>query len=594
MSSYGQSNTEKITLIERYLSKSKTLSQKNNDSAFYFLDKALSLSKKIVNDTLIVKTQLQKSSLFLTSNKLHLADSILKTEIQKQLPLHLEGVILHNLGTIDYKKQRFEKALNYYVESARKTEKSNNQKLLGNTYANIGIINAQLKNFDKAQTYLEKAIDLLKNKELFKLQLLVNLSNIYKEQKLFSKFENSIFKAEKLAIKNNSKRTLSIIYNNLSDYYTNKKKLDKAIIYGKESILLKKELKQTNNLSLTYNNVGHSYLKKKAFKNAIVYLDSALPNSKGLLKSYVYNNLKDAYLGLANYKKAVLYAELKDTLKDSLNNANQKEKVTEIIEKYESEKKEQQISLLNTTNELQQSKIINQKNLMLGGVLALAFVSLLAFFWYKNQKIKQALNQASLQHKLLRTQLNPHFLFHSLNSIQSFIYQNRKDISLNYLASYSKLMRFIFDSISKDFITVQEDIDAMKEYLELQKLNLNTNIKLELVADNGIENYLIPPMFIQPFIENAIQHGIKGLKNGEVKVSCLNDNNAIKVVIFDNGKGLKNKNNNTLFKKESSSKIIEQRILNLQNTFHYSITKKVSSTTDGTTITLLFPKKKAI
>lgn len=584
---------EKITnAVSKYIEKSKTNLLKNQDSALIYSEKALVLAQQTTVDTLIAKAQIQKSSIFLLKNEFHKADSILSKELKKKLPAHIEGQIWHNLGSIEYRKFNLDKALELYLKAIKTTEKSNQQKLLLNSYTNIGVIHAQLKNYNKAQEYLEKAVVLAKNNEPLKLQVLTNLANIYKENKAFSKFEAAILESEKLAKKYNISKVLAVIYSNLSNYYTNEKpNYNKALFYGKQSVFFKKKSPNKDNLSLTYNNIAHTYLSFKKYKKAITYLDSALPNSKGLLKSYIYNNYKNAYAGLKNYKNAAYYAELKDVIKDSVHNEQQKEKITEITEKYESEKKEQKIAFLNSKNELQKHKISNQKKLFIVGLLIVLLLTLLAFLWYKNKKTNQELQQASMKHKLLQTQLNPHFLFHSLNNIQSYVYDNKKEESITYLSSYSKLMRSIFENATSDFITIEEDLETMKSYLNLQRVNFSSDVNFSLNADNTILEYLIPPMFIQPYIENAIQHGIKNIKNGEVSVNYKDNNNSIIVSVFDNGNGLKLKNNNQLLERNSSTKVIKERIQNLQKSHNYFIKEQVESKHNKTLVTLIFPKK---
>ncbi len=585
----GQNNAHED--IDKHIKTSKSFLLKNIDSAFFYSEKALSLAKETNKDTLITKAQTQKSSVYIFKNEFDKADSILTSELSKKLPLHIEGQLWHNLGTTQYRKRNLDKALELYIKAARITEKSKHQKLLLNTYTNIGVINAQLKNFKKAQNYLEKAVKLSSNNEPLKLQVLTNLANIYRENKEYSKFEEASFEVERLAKKYNIPGVLAVIYSNLSLYYSDvKTNYSKALFYGKEGLALKKKTTK-NNISLTYNNIAHTYLLKRDYKNAIKYLDSALPNSKGILKSYVYSNYKDAYTGLKNFKKALYFSELKDQIKDSIKNKKEKEKITEITEKYESDKKEQKINLLNTENELQASKISNQRNILTGGIITILLLGSLLFLWFKNQKTKQSLQKASLQNKLLQTQLNPHFLFHSLNNIQTYIYKNQKETSLEYLSNYSKLMRTIFESSSLDFITVKEDFEAMQSYLNLQKANFESSIEFSIEIDDNISNYLIPPMFIQPFIENAIQHGIKNIENGKVSVNYHNNNDTIRVIIFDNGKGFKNKNNNHLLERYSSSDVIKERIENLQQTHRYSIHQNIQSDEKGTKITILFPKK---
>lgn len=587
-----KSQTNKTQQIEKHIKLSKTYLLKNLDSSFFHAEKAISLANTTQLDTLISKAAIQKSSVFIFKNRFQQADSILNGLLKKKLPPHIKGQVWHNLATIQYKQQALEKALELYIKAAKTTEQSKHKKPLLNTYANIGVINARLNNFSIAQKYLEKAVALADFNQPLKLQILVNLSNIYKVQKQFLKFEESIFEAEKIANKYKINRFLAIIYTNLSDYYAKDKgNYTKAIFYGKKGLNLKKQSASKSSLSLSYNNIAHSYLLNKKYQQAIYYLDSALPNAKGRLKSYIYNNYKTAYSKLNNYKKALHYANLKDRIKDSLHNKKQKETITEITEKYESEKKEQQIDLLHAENALKSHKIQNQQYLLLAAIFGFILLTALVILWFRNQKTKATLEKASLQYKFLQTQLNPHFLFHSLNSIQSFIYLNKKEASLTYIKNYSELMRFIFDASTTNFISVKEDAEAMQAYLKLQQANFSSDIHFSLEFDESISNCIIPPMFIQPYIENAIQHGIKQVENGMVTVHYKNAKDCIEVLVFDNGNGFETKNNNRLLEKNSSLAVIQNRIKNLYKTYKYPIQEKITSTEKGTSILLTFPKK---
>ncbi|MDY8136188.1 tetratricopeptide repeat protein [Aquimarina sp. 2201CG5-10] len=590
---YAQENLQETTQVEQDLKRSKELIQKNLDSSLYYSDSALQLSKRLANDTLIAKSYLQKSSALIYKKKFSDADSLLQNNLSKKLPVHIEGQTLHNLATIQYYKQDFKKALDIYLKAAKVLEKARNSKQLVNTYANIGSINASLKNFDNARIYLERALPLSDFNEILRLQILVNLCNIYFEQKLFKQYKNNIFEAEKLAIKYKAKNALSVIYTNLSIYFAVEgADYDRAITYGEKAILLKKELNFIQTLDVTYNNLGHSYLKKKEYRKAITYLDSALPTSQGMLKSYVYNNLKESYLGLNNYKKALSYAELKDQVKDSINDKKQKEQVAELTEKFESEKKQQQIDILDTENKLQQLTI-NQQNYLL--LIISAFVILIiviSYFGFKSYKTKQKLNTVLLQQKLRKTQLNPHFLFNALQSIQNFIYQNEKEKSASYLASYSKLIRLVLEKSDDHFINVAEDKLALESYLNLQQLNHNNSFSYTIdVQDDIDEDFeMLPTLITQPFVENAVLHGLKGITGGTIIIKYYKENTSLCVSISDNGKGfeIKNQESKTLHKSMSMN-IIEEQLKNLNKTsggFQGDIS--IHSSSSGTKIVLRF------
>ncbi|GAA4274741.1 tetratricopeptide repeat protein [Aquimarina gracilis] len=589
----AQSNIEKAEQIEKDLQHSKELMRRNIDSSLFYANEALLQSRSIINDTLLAKSHLQKSSVLIFKKGFKEADSLLQHNLTQQLPKHLEGQTLHNLGTIQYYKQDFQKALDIYLKAAKVLEKAKNSKQLVNTYTNIGSINASLKNFKNAQLYLERALPLSSFNEVLRLQILVNLCNIYREQKLYKRYTNNIFEAEKLAKKYNAKNILSVIYNNLSDYYTSDDAdYDKALDYGKKAIVLKKELKQYPTLNISYNNVGHSYLKKGEFRKAITYLDSAVPGAQGTLKTYIYNNLKESYAGLNDYKTAMHYANLMDQHKDSINAAKQKEKVAELTEKFESEKKQQQIDILDAQNEVQALTISQQKYLLI--VLAafgLLFL-ILGYFGFKNYKTKQQLDTLLLKQKLRKTQLNPHFLFNSLQSIQNFIHKNDKEKSSSYLASYSKLIRLILEKSDENFISVSEDKLALESYLNLQQLTHNNSFTYSIEVEDSIDEDFdqLPSLITQPFVENAVLHGMKDVENGKILILYQKRGNDLCVSIIDNGKGFETKTEDSKrLHKSMSMNIIKEQLKNLSNSskgFNGDIS--MNSTSKGTEIKLRF------
>ncbi|GGX04088.1 tetratricopeptide repeat-containing sensor histidine kinase [Aquimarina muelleri] len=595
-SSFGilaQSNTNNIKQIELKLAESKELFQKNLDSSLYYSNSALQLSTLIKNDTLIAKSHLQKSSVLILKKRFSEADSLLQNNLNKDLPKHIKGQTLHNLATIQYYKQDFEKALGIYLKAAKILEQAKNSKQLVNTYTNIGSINAALKNFKNAQKYLERALPLSEFNEMIKLQILVNLCNIYLEQKMFKKYTDNIFEAEKLAKKYNSKNTLSVIYTNLSNYYTeNDTNYDLALTYGKKAISLKKELNQIQTINVTYNNVGHSYLKKGEYKKAIAYMDSAMIGAQGILKTYIYNNLKDSYLGINNYKKALFYADLKDFHKDSIVDAKQKEKVAELTEKFESEKQQQQIDILDSKNQIQ-ALTIKQQNYILVALIVFALLLLiLGYFGFKNYKTKQKLNTLLLQQKLRKIQLNPHFLFNALQSIQNFIHQNDKEKSSSYLTSYSKLIRLILEKSDHDFISVAEDKQALEAYLDLQKINQNNVFSYTIQIQNNVEEDfdILPPLITQPFVENAILHGLKDKTEGLITIKYYKNNTDLCVSIKDNGRGFEiHKEDSKKLHKSMSMQIVREQLKNLNKTSK-KINGNVSigSSPKGTEVVLTF------
>ncbi|NOR86338.1 MAG: hypothetical protein GQ527_01890, partial [Bacteroidales bacterium] len=146
----------------------------------------------------------------------------------------------------------------------------------------------------------------------------------------------------------------------------------------------------------------------------------------------------------------------------------------------------------------------------------------------------------SLRQKVLRSQMNPHFIFNSLNAIQSYVLKSDTKQAVKYLNSFAKLIRMILDSSRFDYINLQKEINILEYYLELQQLRFGDKFTWSLDVDSNIdtEAILIPPMLAQPFIENAIEHGLQHLSgSGIIKISFVRANDSIIFKVSDNGIG---------------------------------------------------------
>ena len=563
----GLSQSNSIATIEQNLKLSKEFTKKNLDSALHFADKALLLSKKNNNDTLVAQSNIHKSNILILKGNYTASDSLLNTNLKNKLPPHLLGKTWNNLGAIQFQKQNYKNALTIYLKAAsifENSENGNKQDFIADTYRNIGILNAILKNYEKARVYLEKAFASNPKDKDLQLQIASNLCTLYYDLKLFDEFIDKVFKTEKLAINQNSKRVLSILYTNLTNYYTDvEPNYERALDYGKKSVVLKKELNYINSLVYSYNNLGYTSLKNKEYKNAIDYLDSTIQRSGKTISPIVYNNLKDAYLGLNDYKNALHYADLRNQLKDSISKKKQNAKVAELMEKFESEKKQQQIDILDAQNELQALTIKNQKFWFLWSVIFIILAIAIGYFGFHNYRSKQKLDKVLLRQRLLKAQLNPHFLFNALQSIQNFIYKNDKEKSSSYLASYSKLIRLVLENSEEDLIPISEDQLALESYLNLQQLTQNDSFQYSIKVNADVDDDFdrIPPLITQPFVENAVIHGIKNITNGFIEVVYYKEKNALCISISDNGKGFvedKNQNEKRLHKSMSLNIIKEQ------------------------------------
>lgn len=148
---------------------------------------------------------------------------------------------------------------------------------------------------------------------------------------------------------------------------------------------------------------------------------------------------------------------------------------------------------------------------------------------------------AEVEMTALRAQMNPNFLFNCLNSIKFFIIQNDTDKASDYLTKFGRLIRLILQNIKSELITLDLELEALSLYVELESLRFENKFhyELKIMEDVSVEYFEVPPLIIQPFVENAIWHGLmhKKQEDGELKVTISMHGDAVRCEIEDNGVG---------------------------------------------------------
>jgi hypothetical protein len=236
--------------------------------------------------------------------------------------------------------------------------------------------------------------------------------------------------------------------------------------------------------------------------------------------SELYEALYQLYRGRKDYLKALDFYVLKNQANDSLEKKNTRKQIDKILTIAAEENTNQKIQLLASESELQRNRAQLRMQWMvgLGIVILLILISVILFFQQIRFKAEQ--EKTLLQQRLFRSQMNPHFIFNSLGSIQSSIINEEPDKAVKYLSMFSKLMRNILDSSQEETISLKDEISTIKNYLELQKVRFPRKLDYTIDIDTAIETetVMVPPLLLQPFIENAIEHGIKH-KEGKGRIA---------------------------------------------------------------------------
>ena len=191
----------------------------------------------------------------------------------------------------------------------------------------------------------------------------------------------------------------------------------------------------------------------------------------------------------------------------------------------------------------------------------------------KRERVRRKLAEkiSEFEMKALRAQMNPHFIFNAINSIQNFMLDNDIDKALNYLSDFAKLIRLTLDNVSKKLIPLEDELEYLKYYLNLERMRFNKSFELEISISDDYNFYkvLIPPMLIQPFVENAIKHGFI-CKKPDARITLrfeIIEEIFLRCTVEDNGIGReksKSLNKNNKMHKSYGTFITNER-LNLLN-----------------------------
>jgi tetratricopeptide (TPR) repeat protein len=436
-------------------------------------------------------------------------------EAAKELNLKLQmAAILLNIGNTFAATEQPLRAMSYYKESNILFNDVNNYPGIKSTYLNIGVMFDRINEPDSSLAYYQKAVDLSDALDdlIFKAQTYNFLGNQHRSMGNFEVAIPIINKALEFAKTLNLPKEVAIATRNLATLYFDTDNFDLSEQYALESLELFK--KQANLVEIS---------------------------NKLLTLSMIKENQNRHDLALEYYKEY-------SALKDSLTNASRMEQITAMQEQLNLAIKEQEIENKNLQL-AQQELVVNRTRERFAYLVILAIlvvVILLSWFsWYRlnqsRQKLLMEQKYIETEHRLLRSQMNPHFMFNALNSIQLFISEKDSKQAEMYLSKFAHLMRYYLDSSFTSNVLLKEEVDGLRLNIELEQLRMNNSFsyQIELSEDLEPEMTEIPPMLAQPFVENAVKHGLRTVEqNGFLLVRFESAiNNSIKCIIEDNGIG---------------------------------------------------------
>lgn len=497
-------------------------------------------------------------------------------------------------GRLYAKFKQFENGAKYLFMALRYFERhpgENPVVEIGSVYSNLAGLYSIQGEHEKAIIYGKKVIECCD----------ANKSNEYKENNMNTKFvtysiigvayrnlkkytEAFDYLSKALAIAEESDSTFKVSYvlSRLGSVRLAEQKYDEAEAYYKKS--LQGEL-DDKSLANGYTGIAKLYYEKKEYDKAYDYI------TKGLDLSIQTDNIdlqeegSDLLYKLSimrkDYKKALEMFQLHNKIVDYKKVETAKNELEKQQLQYDFDKRELKLKL----NAQKESAVKNNWLIGLSGLLFLIILGV--YFYYRNNKQKQAiaaLEKNQIKQKLLITQMNPHFIFNSVQNIRSLINNHQNDEAVNYLEKFSRLTRQILENSNENYISLEEEIEMIENYLSIQQLLYDNKFNFTVLVEDDIdrESIFLPPMLAQPFIENAIKHGLSNtLENGKINVHFYLKENKLFFEVTDNGKGF-DSNKTVSNHKSLAMTITKERLVSYTKNKDFEVKTDNLVTPDGT------------
>ena len=549
------------------------------------------------------------------------------------------------------KTGNFKLAVFNYKKALNISKQANNTKRIEDCLSSLGDVYSHQGNYPLALEFMNKSLaSAEENNNIINISdALVSIGNVYIR---LQNYDKAIIYHKKALIETNkaNKRNIGAILHNLGESHKFKKENEKALDFFERSIIEFKKYNNDANVAASFNKIGEIYLKQEKKEEANIYflrakkINIRLNDPRGLCESYLglakvnykakaYNLslenvykarelseklelldlqkdiaflLSNIYEETGQYKSAFDNHQKFKTLNDSLFNKENIEKITQLEYEYKYKKaldsaSIRELKLNKTVKSVNQDLENTQRNLLLGIIVFLGMIVVLGaiIFSLKLRNAQTKTLNVLIEQKLLRSQMTPHFIFNSLSVLQGMILNKEDKKSVFYLSKFSKLLRTILENSRYKTVPLSDELSAIDSYMSLQNLDVNPPFEYKLKVAQEIDKAAIeiPPMLIQPFIENAIEHAFPNKKEDKkISIQLAFKDDELVCTIEDNGIGINfNQQKSRKNKSSLATTITSERLEMLAKEFKtegsLSVNNKKEFGEQGTLVTLVIPYK---
>lgn len=518
-----------------------------------------------------------------------------------------EGAIkaLNNIGVSYYFETNYVKAIEYYLRAIKEEELHFGEVAVASSYANVGLIWFELKSYEEAEAYFLKATKCAQEHQDTEslLPALSSLAITYYRTAQYDKALETVdslqFYADSLQVPfgiANAKQTRSYTY-------FKQGKLEEALRLAKESLELDESIGNPRGIIKTIILKAQIEEALGRHNSAKASLDFILKDVESLqdkeLLSETYQTLYEVYKAHGETEDALMAHERYVLYRDSMLDEDKSKAIAAMQIKFESEQKEHQIESLEQAakiKDLQLQQATLNLTILLVVLVVLVLIGVLLYFVFKQRNIRLEQKAQAIEQKLLRAQMNPHFIFNALTAIQEYMLNEDSFQAGIYLSKFSKLMRQILENSRSEYILLEQEVNMLENYLSLHLLLQKERFDYEITVDEAIDvsELAVPPMFAQPFVENAIKHGIANLdRKGKINIHFKLEQEQVVLEILDNGVGLNKTSIQPIEKRQQhqslATQITKERIDIFKQVYKTQISFEVQALTEGTKVMFRLP-----
>ncbi|MBT8393680.1 MAG: tetratricopeptide repeat protein [Bacteroidia bacterium] len=495
--------------------------------------------------------------------------------------IELQVINLNMLGVVNRRTANYTRAIEYHQDALKIAESQNElseglKKGVAVSYNSIGNIYLELNNPDKALENFNRSLS-IEEEMGNKLGLAMNYHNIGYALEEQSKIEAALDYYQRSLQFNEEISSLLgklICNNSIAQIYLKTERSEQASKILENNLKLAIEIRNPYYITSTYIGLGWALYDLGLYDKAEFNLQKALQISEeNNLPSFVAASnihLSKLYEKKGDYKSAFEKYLISDKITHEIRSEENKQYVNMLDKQYETEKKNNAIQKLEKENALKDLQIEENLRYQIIGLFVILILAGIFFIYSRQRRLKNEKKIITLEQDMLRSQMNPHFIFNSLNSIKLYIINNEKENAVYYLNKFSKLIRKILMASKEKEITLAEELETMDLYMNIENIRFSNeiNYKTTISSNVDLDAIKVPSLILQPFLENALWHGLSSkIEDKTINLDITKENGSfIVITITDNGIGRKEaqriKRNKLLKRKSVGLAITNERLAN--------------------------------